>query len=176
MARLQDFQSVTPQDTDKLLIVQATGQGLATIANIASKIFGLKTAADLKLNSSSGAPTTENAINNASSDSSISFTPEDATKVSLTNLTAYRNGAALILNLYLTANTTITANSEWRIGTFSGINTSLGAIVGAVVNRADSKLLGSYCLTSGNQRLYINMNSNVASGTNLYLTVVTFTA
>ena len=62
MARLQDFQSVTPQGTDNLLIVQAAGQGLATIANIASKIFGLKTAADLKLNSSSGSPTTAAAI------------------------------------------------------------------------------------------------------------------
>lgn len=41
MARLQDFQSVTPSSSDNLLIVQATGQGLAnygsTIGNKAPK-------------------------------------------------------------------------------------------------------------------------------------------
>ena len=41
MARLQDFQTVTPTDNDNLLVVQATGQGLAsfgsTIGNKAPK-------------------------------------------------------------------------------------------------------------------------------------------
>lgn len=38
MARLQDFQPVTPSDSDNLLIVQATGQGLATVGSM----FGTK--------------------------------------------------------------------------------------------------------------------------------------
>lgn len=33
MARLQDFQPVTPTDSDNLLVVQATGQGLATVGS-----------------------------------------------------------------------------------------------------------------------------------------------
>ena len=33
MARLQDFQTVTPSDSDNLLVVQATGQGLATVGS-----------------------------------------------------------------------------------------------------------------------------------------------
>ena len=33
MARLQDFQAVTPSDSDNLLVVQATGQGLATVGS-----------------------------------------------------------------------------------------------------------------------------------------------
>ena len=33
MARLQDFQTVTPASTDNLLIVQPTGQGLATVGS-----------------------------------------------------------------------------------------------------------------------------------------------
>lgn len=33
MARLQDFQPVTPTDSDNLLIVQSTGQGLATFGS-----------------------------------------------------------------------------------------------------------------------------------------------
>lgn len=33
MARLQDFQTVTPTDSDNLLVVQATGQGLATVGS-----------------------------------------------------------------------------------------------------------------------------------------------
>lgn len=34
MARLQDFQQVTPSSSDNLLIVQATGQGLATVSTV----------------------------------------------------------------------------------------------------------------------------------------------
>lgn len=34
MARLQDFQTVTPSGSDKLLIVQSQGQGLATLDNV----------------------------------------------------------------------------------------------------------------------------------------------
>lgn len=33
MARLQDFQTVTPTDSDNLLVVQATGQGLAPVGS-----------------------------------------------------------------------------------------------------------------------------------------------
>lgn len=33
MARLQDFQTVTPTDSDNLLVVQATGQGLASVGS-----------------------------------------------------------------------------------------------------------------------------------------------
>jgi len=33
MARLQDFQTVTPTDDDNLLVVQATGQGLASVGS-----------------------------------------------------------------------------------------------------------------------------------------------
>lgn len=33
MARLQDFQPVTPTDSDNLLVVQATGQGLASVGS-----------------------------------------------------------------------------------------------------------------------------------------------
>lgn len=33
MARLQDFQTVTPIDSDNLLVVQATGQGLASVGS-----------------------------------------------------------------------------------------------------------------------------------------------
>ena len=36
MARLQDFNAVTPADNDKLLIVQSQGQGLATLGNVLS--------------------------------------------------------------------------------------------------------------------------------------------
>jgi hypothetical protein len=34
MARLQDFNTVTPTNNDKLLIVQSQGQGLATLGNV----------------------------------------------------------------------------------------------------------------------------------------------
>lgn len=37
MARLQDFQNVTPSGSDKFLIVQAQGQGLATIDSVVNK-------------------------------------------------------------------------------------------------------------------------------------------
>jgi hypothetical protein len=36
MARLQDYNTVTPTNNDKLLIVQSQGQGLATLDNVLS--------------------------------------------------------------------------------------------------------------------------------------------
>lgn len=38
MARLQDFQSVTPTGSDNLLIVQAQGQGLSTLNAVGQKV------------------------------------------------------------------------------------------------------------------------------------------
>lgn len=38
MARLQDFQSVTPAGSDNLLIVQSQGQGLSTLNAVGQKI------------------------------------------------------------------------------------------------------------------------------------------
>lgn len=56
MARLQDFQTVTPSATnDKLLIVQATGQGNATIKAVGDAIFGAETSSDLPFGT--GTPT-----------------------------------------------------------------------------------------------------------------------
>lgn len=144
MARLQDFQTVTPQDTDKLLIVQAAGQGLATIANIASKIFGLKTAADLKLNSSSGAPTTEAAIGaKATTGSAITFSPE--TGITANAVSAVINKTVL-LNLSFTGS--FTQNTWKKIGAMNvtpylptvyvaGVHSSDGLYAGMIQIRSD---------------------------------------
>ena len=64
MARLQDFQTVTPSATnDKLLIVQATGQGNATIKAVGDTIFGAETAGSLPLGSTTPSGSTASAIN-----------------------------------------------------------------------------------------------------------------
>ena len=181
MAKISDYTEVTNNESTDYFVLDQLVDGSrktrkTTLAKIADAIFGSKT--DNNLPHYTGTPTagtTAEAIGKASADSSITFTPADTSKVTLTSLAAYRNGAVLILNLYLNAVTSIPANSELRIGDFTGTNAGLGAISGVVINRADSGLLGSYCFTTGNQRLYTTMNSNVASGTNLYLTIVTFT-
>lgn len=50
MARLQDFQSVTPSAAnDNLLIVQAAGQGLSRINAVGDAIFNARSANDLAL-------------------------------------------------------------------------------------------------------------------------------
>ena len=63
MARLQDFQTVTPSATnDKLLIVQAAGQGIATIKAVGDTIFGAETAGSLSLGSTTPSGSTAEAI------------------------------------------------------------------------------------------------------------------
>ena len=52
MARLQDFQTVTPTSSDKLLVVQSQGQGLATIEDMAQKMFNATSLKDARIVSS----------------------------------------------------------------------------------------------------------------------------
>ena len=63
MARLQDFQTVSPSATnDKLLIVQAAGQGNATIKAVGDAIFGAESASNLPLGSTTPSGSTAKAI------------------------------------------------------------------------------------------------------------------
>ena len=79
MARLQDFQTVTPSGSDKLLIVQSQGQGLSTLDNV----VGVKMdkanptgTGSLSLNRASGSTLGTNAVavgSNCTASGSASF-------------------------------------------------------------------------------------------------------
>ncbi len=73
MARLQDFQDVNATSSDKLLIVQVAGQGLSTLANIASKIFSWKSSSDLPFTAGSNT-STKDAIDGKAEKSALTWT------------------------------------------------------------------------------------------------------
>lgn len=100
MARLQDYQPVVPADSDNLLVVQATGQGLAsfgsTIGNKASK-------SDL-------------------ASPSITGTTNNTGSTILTGIYFYLNGVLVRAKTDISNGATLTANTNYEVVTAGGLN------------------------------------------------------
>ena len=100
MARLQDYQQVTPSSSDNLLIVQATGQGLApfgsTIGNKAPK-------SDL-------------------ASISITGTTNNTGSTIKAGTFFYLNGSLVMSKTDISNGATFTANTNYEVVTAGGLN------------------------------------------------------
>lgn len=100
MARLQDFSNVTPSSSsDKLLIVQSTGQGLATLDTVGQQIANNTSVSQLHTTSK----TLVGAVNevNGKTTSVYLSTISTGTNITFEANTSYRVGNMVVLNCIL---------------------------------------------------------------------------
>ena len=100
MARLQDFQTVSPASTDNILIVQPTGQGLATVG---STIGNKAPKTDLASISITGSTN-----NTGSTISACTF--------------FYLNGSLVRAKTNIANGATLTVNTNYEVVTAGGLN------------------------------------------------------
>ena len=169
MARLQDFPAVTPSAAnDKLLIVQAAGQGNATIKAVGDAIFGAEDAGALPLGINPPTGSTGKAIAENASDIStlqsnkvnktptaFSITPATGINIQYQRCCAF--GELKFISLYFSASSSATAKigtvpSDYKAkgSTFFPVCRSSGSSTYAYLATNSTSLQGDGTIAAGN--------------------------
>ena len=109
------------------------------------------------------------------SNTDITFTLKSGAKFTVTAFVGKRAGIVNILNLKLTPTEATAVGTEIEVGTFANIYTyGSGTYYTGVVVDDQTKLVGSYLMTLGNQKLYLKFTESTTRA--IALTLVVFSA
>ena len=183
MARLQDFQTVTPTSSDKLHVVQSQGQclvpygskldsanptGTGTLTMTGSGLFS----GDLTI---MGNKSVNDAITVATP-TNITLTLQSGINLSIESMTVKRISKLNIINLTLLTSATLNASTEIFVGVFSNILTGYGYVCGSMVTANDTKEQGAFNVNTANGRLFICPTNSIPSGYKLSMSIYLLSA
>ena len=142
MARLQDFQTVTPTDSDNILIVQATNQGLATVGStLGAKMDKANPSGTGKLSINRASGSTEGANSVAVGTGTTASANSSFAEGYLTTASGYYSHA----EGYLTTASGTESHSEGDATTASG-DYSHSEGMGTIAQRKSQHVFGEYNL------------------------------
>lgn len=104
----------------------------------------------------------------------LTFTVKTGVAMTVGQLRAAKIDSLTLVELRLVVGDDFAANAEYEIGTINEkVSTNLNLINGVVTRQSDSKMIGTFNISS--KKLYINLSQAVSEGTNLILTFMCIT-